>query len=269
MLIAFDAVDRGQAKMSAPARQLRLFAPDTISEISPGENLAQTVLDGVNAAGEELQDGDIVVLAQKVVSKAERRLVPLDEVFPGAEASALAHETGKDPRLIELILRESSEIVRKREGLIIARHRNGFVVANAAIDLSNAGETETAVLLPADADISARKFAESVFKATGKQIAVVINDSMGRAWRLGTSGTAIGACGLAALQNRCGAVDRDGVVLQSTEIAIADEVAAAASLLMGQGNEGLPAVVIRGLEWVRGSGTAADLVRPRETDLFR
>lgn len=255
--------------MSAPARQLRLFAPNAIAEIRPGENLVQIVLDGIAAAGEELQDGDIVVLAQKIVSKAERRLVRLDDVSPGTEASALADETGKDPRLIELILRESSEIVRKREGLIIARHRNGCVVANAAIDLSNAGETETAVLLPEDADRSAREFAEGISAATGLRVAVVINDSMGRAWRMGTSGTAIGAYGLAALQDRRGAVDREGNILQSSEIAIADEVAAAASLLMGQGDEGLPAVVIRGLDWVAGAGNAADLVRPRETDLFR
>ena len=203
------------------------------------------------------------------VSKAEGRRIDLRSVCPSAEARKLAADTEKDPRLAELILRESSEIVRKREGLIIARHRNGCVVANAAIDLSNAGEAETAVLLPEDADRSAREFAEGISAATGRRVAVVINDSMGRAWRLGTSGTAIGTYGIAALQDRRGAIDREGNVLQSSEIAIADEVAAAASLLMGQGDEGLPAVVIRGLEWVRGSGNAADLVRPRETDLFR
>lgn len=255
--------------MPAPPRQLRLFAPDTIPEIVPGTDLAAAIFGGIQDHGETLYPGDIVVVAQKIVSKSEGRLVRLRDVSPGADARSLASETGKDPRLVELILRESSEIVRKRDNLIIARHRNGCVVANAGIDLSNSGETETAVLLPEHADQSATRLAEHIGGLAGCTVAVVINDSMGRAWRIGTTGIAIGASGFAALQDRRGTRDRDGNVLQSSEIAIADEVAAAASLLMGQGDESLPVVVVRGLDWGAGSGSAADLVRPAETDLFR
>lgn len=255
--------------MSASARRLRLFAPDTVPEITTGADLASILLEAIRAMAETLNEGDIVVFAQKVVSKAEGQIVDLKRVTPGAEALALATETGKDPRVVELILRESSEIVRKREGLIIARHRNGCVAANACIDQSNAGGAEIAVLLPADADQSAREIAEGVFAKSGINVAVIINDSMGRAWRMGTTGTAIGSFGTMALQDRRGAPDREGDALQSSEIAIADEAAAAASLLMGQGDEGLPIVVIRGLDWAAGTGSAADLVRPPEFDLFR
>jgi coenzyme F420-0:L-glutamate ligase / coenzyme F420-1:gamma-L-glutamate ligase len=153
--------------------------------------------------------------------------------------------------------------------LIIARHKNGCVAANACIDLSNAGGDDIAVLLPVDADRSARRIAEDIFSKSGARVAVIINDSLGRAWRAGTTGTAIGAYGLATLQDRRGAIDRAGNVLQSSEIAIADEAAGAASLLMGQGDEGLPIAVIRGLDWAKGTGKAADLVRPPELDLFR
>lgn len=255
--------------MSAPARRLRLFAPDTVPEIATGADLAAVFLDAVASLGETPQDGDIVVFAQKVVSKAEGRTVALDDVAPGPEAVALSDETGKDPRVVELILRESSEILRKRDGLIIARHRNGCVAANACIDLSNAGGTDIAVLLPVDADRSAETISGNILAQSGVRVGVIVNDSLGRAWRMGTTGTAIGSFGLSALQDRRGAPDRAGDVLQSSEIAIADEAAAAASLLMGQGDEGLPIVVIRGLDWAPGDGTAADLVRPREFDLFR
>lgn len=255
--------------MSAPSRRLRLFAPDSVPEIAIGMDLAAVFVDSVDRLGETPTDGDIAVFAQKIVSKAEGRTVNLNDVTPGPAARVLATETQKDPRVVELILQESTEIVRKREGLIIARHRNGCVAANACIDLSNAGGNDIAVLLPADADKSARTIAEDVYAKCGASIAVIINDSLGRAWRMGTTGTAIGAFGLTALQDRRGAPDRAGDILQSSEIAIADEVASAASLLMGQADEGLPIVVLRGLDWVAGDGTAADLVRSREFDLFR
>ena len=255
--------------MSAPARQLKLFAPDTVPEITAGADLAAIFLKAINAMGEAPQDGDVIVFAQKIVSKAEGQAVDLNTISPGVGARALAMETSKDPRVVELILAESSEIVRKREGLIIARHRNGCVAANACIDISNAGGDEIAVLLPEDADRSAKTIAEDILEKSGSRVAVIINDSMGRAWRMGTTGTAIGSFGLLALQDRRGAPDRAGDILQSSEIAIADEAAGAASLLMGQGDEGLPIVIIRGLDWAAGTGNAADLVRPPELDLFR
>lgn len=255
--------------MTAPARRLRLFAPDTVPEISADTDIVAIFLDAIRALDETLLDGDIIVFAQKIVSKAEGRTISLNDVSPGQEALSLAAETGKDPRVVELILQESTEIVRKRDGLIIARHRNGCVAANACIDLSNAGGDEIAVLLPTDADGSAKSIADEIFARTSVRVGVIINDSLGRAWRMGTTGTAIGSYGLAALQDRRGAVDRAGDVLQSSEIAIADEAAGAASLLMGQGDEGLPIVVIRGLDWAPGTGSASDLVRPPEFDLFR
>ena len=255
--------------MSAPARRLSLFAPDNVPEIGHGTDLASVFLNAVHARGEAAEPGDIVVFAQKVVSKAEGRAILLSRVSPGAKALALAAETGKDPRVVELILQESDEIVRKRDGLIIARHKNGCVAANACIDLSNAGGDDIAVLLPVDADRSAQTISEDIFAKSGVRVGVIVNDSLGRAWRTGTTGTAIGVYGITALQDRRGAIDRAGNVLQTSEIAIADEVASAASLLMGQGDEGLPIVVVRGLDWATGTGKAADLVRPRELDLFR
>ena len=255
--------------MSAPARRLRLFAPDHVPEIVHGADLAAVFLNAVAHLGEDVESGDVVVFAQKIVSKAEGRAISLASVSPGADARALAAETGKDPRIVELILQESDEIVRKREGLIIARHRNGCVAANACIDLSNTGGGDIAMLLPVDADQSARKIAEDISEKAGVRVGVIVNDSLGRAWRAGTTGTAIGVHGITALQDRRGTTDRAGNVLQTSEIAVADEVAGAASLLMGQGDESLPIVVVRGLDWARGDGKAADLVRPRELDLFR
>ena len=255
--------------MPASSRRLELFAPDGIPEIQHQAPLPRILANAFAEIPGGMKDGDIVVVAQKIVSKSEGRQVLLEKVEPSTEAAALADETGKDPRLVELILQESTEIVRKREGLIIARHRNGCVVANSAIDLSNAGTGENAVLLPKNSDASAMAIAGGLKVITGATVAVLVIDSMGRAWRNGTLGTAIGCYGMNPLLDRRGQRDRDGVELQSSEIGVADEIAAAASLLMGQGDEGLPAVLVRGLDWAGGGdGSAADLVRPREQDLF-
>ena len=255
--------------MSPPSRRIEIFTLDAVPEIQPGYDLAGIIVEAAGDVSFPLKDGDVLVVAQKIVSKSEGRIVLLEDVEPSAEALALANETGKDPRLVELILSEATEIVRSRPGLIIARHRNGWVVANAAIDTSNAGNGGSVILLPENADQSAKTIAENIYKMAGTMVAVVINDSMGRAWRKGTTGTAIESYGLESLQDRRGDKDRDGMKLQSSEIAIADEVAAAGSLLMGQGAEGLPVVILRGLAWANGNGSAVDLVRPPEQDLFR
>jgi coenzyme F420-0:L-glutamate ligase/coenzyme F420-1:gamma-L-glutamate ligase len=255
--------------MERQTRRLELIAPPGLPEISPGDDLARLLVDGFAAAAHALQDGDIVVVAQKIVSKSEGRIFDLADVAPGAEAERLAAETGKDARLLELVLRESDGVVRTRPGLIIARHRLGFVVANAAVDHSNGGGGEVAILLPEDPDASAARLRAEISSIVGGDVAVVINDSMGRAWRNGTIGTAAGASGIVALDDRRGRADRDGVVLVSSEIAIADEIASAASLLMGQGDESLPAVLVRGATWAAGDGSASDLVRPLDQDLFR
>ena len=249
---------------------LTLFAPERLPEIAPGDDLAGTILAALGESDFALADGDVVVLAQKIVSKAEGRRVALADISPSAEAERLAARCGKEPALVELILRESAEVLRCVPGVLIVRHRLGFVLANAGIDRSNIPRAEDhALLLPADPDASAAALRERFVAATGKSIAVLINDSFGRAWRLGTCGTCIGAAGIAPLLDLRGASDRFGRALQSSELAYADEIAAAASLVMGQAGEGRPVVVVRGLAPVNAApGTAAALIRPAATDLF-
>ncbi len=249
---------------------LTLFAPERLPEIAAGDDLAAIILAALGSEGLALADGDVIVLAQKIVSKAEGRRLALAEVTPGAEAERLAARCGKEPALVELILRESAEVLRCVPGVLIVRHRLGFVLANAGIDRSNiAGAAGHALLLPEDPDASAATLRGGLMAATGKTLAVVINDSFGRAWRLGTCGICIGAAGIAPLLDLRGATDRFGRALQSSELAYADEIAAAASLVMGQAGEGRPVVVVRGLAPVDAApAPAAALIRPTATDLF-
>lgn len=228
---------------------------------------------GMAEAGLGLEDGDVLVVAQKIVSKVEGRLVDLAQVAPGERARELAEETGKDARLVELILQESEEVSRTGPNLLIVRHRLGITSANAGIDRSNVrpGERgeEWVLLLPEDPDRSAARLRQEIQAALGVEIGVIIADSHGRPFRLGTVGVAIGVAGLPALWDRRGERDLFGFQLQHTDVAVADEIAAAAGLLMGQAGEGLPAVVVRGLRLPSEQGTARDLVRPREKDLYR
>ncbi|TWG94248.1 coenzyme F420-0 gamma-glutamyl ligase [Mesorhizobium sp. J18] len=212
------------------------------------------------------------MLAQKIVSKAEGRLVVLDEVTPSDKARQLAGIAQKDPRIVELVLRESREVLRCRPGVIVVEDRRGFVMANAGIDASNVEGplgADAVLLLPIDPDESAARIRSEIHARTGVAAAVVINDSFGRAWRLGTVGTAIGVAGIPALLDLRGNADRNGRILLSSELGVADEVAAAASLAMGQGSEGRPAVHIRGFPYSTGTGRGRDLLRPRDMDLFR
>jgi len=212
------------------------------------------------------------VVAQKVVSKAEGRVVRLEDVEPSEEALELAHASLKDPRLVELILRESREVVRVRPGLIVVEDVRGFICANAGIDRSNIeqhGEGEEVALLPLDPDASASDLRDRIKRVAQTAVAVVINDSHGRAFRDGTVGVAIGLAGLPALSDRRGDTDLTGYELQHTVIGIADEIAAAASLLMGPANEGIPAVVVRGLKLPVSEASAREIQRPRKLDLFR
>jgi coenzyme F420-0:L-glutamate ligase/coenzyme F420-1:gamma-L-glutamate ligase len=251
---------------------LVLTALEGVPTVRAGDDLVEIVLSGASRTGITFADGDIVVLAQKIVSKAEGCFVRLGEVEPSAEAQAIATRTGKDPRVVELVLRESTELVRVRPGVIIAAHRRGFVMANAGIDSSNVEdgqEQEIVLLLPEHPDASAARLRQQLNARTQADVAVIINDSFGRAWRLGTIGTAIGVSGLPALLDLRGRADRTGRRLQVTEVGVADEVAAAASLLMGQAAEGQPIVHVRGFPYARRDGNAAELVRPREEDLFR
>ncbi|GAA4353657.1 coenzyme F420-0:L-glutamate ligase [Variovorax defluvii] len=251
--------------------ELRLRALPGLPEIGPGADLCTLILDGLAACSETLQSGDVLVLAQKIVSKAEGRLIDLRDVAPSAQAHALAAKAGKDPRLVELILRESHEVLRCRPGVIIVEHRLGFVMANAGIDQSNVEQhgDGMALLLPLDPDASCAALRQQLSARAAATPAVVIIDSHGRAWRQGTVGVAIGVSGLPALQDLRGQPDRHGRPLEVTEVGLADELAAAASLLMGQAREGRPVVLARGVPGVPGTGCARDLVRPRALDLFR
>ncbi len=249
---------------------LALTALEPFPLVREGDDLAALILEGLAAAGLTLQTDDAVVLAQKVVSKAEGRRVWLDEVVPSVEALRLAAETGKDPREVELILRESRAILRTRPGLIIAEHRLGFICANAGIDHSNLEDGEEAVLLlPRDPEASARRLRDRLRAATGAQVGVLVIDSHGRPWRMGTVGVAIGVAGLPALLDLRGRPDLFGRPLRVTQVGLADELAAAASLVMGQADEGRPVVHVRGLPYPLAEGSLADLLRPREQDLFR
>jgi coenzyme F420-0:L-glutamate ligase/coenzyme F420-1:gamma-L-glutamate ligase len=254
------------------AAQLALTALDGLPTVRPGADLAGLIRDALARTSITLCDGDILVLAQKIVSKAEGRVVRLRDVEPSTRARALAAKTGKDPRVVELILRESTEVVRARPGVIIVAHRLGFVMANAGIDASNVeGEKgeESVLLLPENPDASAAGLRDRLRAWAGVDLGIVINDSFGRAWRLGTIGTAIGVAGLPGLLDLRGRPDRTGRLLQVTEIGVADEVAAAASLIMGQAAEGHPVVHVRGFPYARRDGGAAELVRPKDQDLFR
>ena len=264
---------RPQHDANAPAR-LSVTALGGIPLISPGDDLVQIILDALDRMNERLADGDILVLAQKIVSKSEGRIVNLESVAPSARAIEVAEQVDKDPRLVELILSEATEIVRHRQGVLVIAHRCGVVLANAGIDRSNVdqagGGTDTNVLLlPENPDASCARLRQVFKDRAGVTIGIIINDSLGRAWRNGTVGMAIGAAGIEALLDLNGEPDLFDRPLQSTQVGLADELAATASLVMGQGSEGRPVVLIRGLEFGHGQGRAADLVRPRNQDLFR
>jgi len=245
-----------------------------IPRVRPGDDLPMLLLEALGRAEVRLEAGDILAVTQKIVSKAEGRLVHLPEVRPSPEARRLAEESQKDPRLVEVILRESRQVMRVRPGLIIVRHRLGFVCANAGVDHSNVlgegGPPEDWVLrLPEDPDASARRIRERLEQAAGVPLGVVILDSHGRAWRMGTVGVAIGISGMPALLDLRGRPDLFGYRLQVTQVGIADELAAAVSVVTGQAAEGIPAVHVRGLPYPLREGSLGELIRPEEQDLFR
>lgn len=254
------------------AANLQLISVPHMPLVAPGDDLAALVLRCFANAGLALERHDVVVMAQKIVSKSENRFVDLATVTPSAAAAALARETGKDPRLVEVILSESRRVVRSGWDVLIVEHRLGFVMANAGVDQSNVAETgggERALLLPADPDASAERLRQNLVQRAGCDVAVVINDSFGRPWRLGTVGVAIGCAGLPALLDLRGTPDLFGRTLRVTQVAYADEIAAAASLLMGQADEARPVVILRGLAPIANPRPASTLLRPPGEDLFR
>lgn len=250
------------------------LAPDAITvlplrgmpELKPGDDLGALLHRAARAAG-GLVEADVIVVAQKAVSKIEGRVVFLEDVEPSPRAVELAGDTG-DPRQLEVILRESREIVRSRPPLVIAETRHGFVCASAGVDASNAPADGTVVLLPLDPDASARRVHERLAELSGCDVGVIVSDSFGRAWRQGTTDVALGVSGIAAVLDLRGTADAGGRELHATQIAVADELAGAAELVMGKARQ-VPAAIVRGLD-VRGDGRVSrDLVMPRERDLFR
>lgn len=243
-----------------------------IGEVQPGCDLAAILLAALDASTlRPLSGTDVLVVTQKIVSKAENRFVDLADITPGAEAVRIAAITRKDPRLVELVLAEASAVIRAVPNVLITRHRLGLVMANSGIDRSNIGPggAGRVLLLPIDPDASAGRLRDGLAKECGAPPAVVISDSFGRPWRHGVTGVAIGASGLPSLLDRRGQPDRDARTLEVTQVALADMIATAAALATGEGAEGIPAVLLRGLSWAAGSVPASALVRPLAEDLFQ
>ncbi len=252
--------------------QLVLTALPNIPLIQRGDDLAAIILRGLRDANIELQDDDVVVLAQKIVSKAEGRMVRLRDVTPSPRARELAQQSGKDVRFCEVVWWDTHEIVRVREGLIIVETKHGWVCANAGIDRSNVAphdEDEWVLRLPDDADASAQRLREELRALTSREVGIIINDTHGRAWRNGAVGVAIGVAGIPAVEDLRGHPDLFGYPLQVTTVGLADQIASAASLLQGQADEGRPIIHVRGVPMTRREGSAREIVRAKEHDLFR
>ncbi len=254
-------------------RHLTLTALPGVPLVQEGADLVTIALEGLARVSLSLADGDIMVFAQKVVSKAEGRRVALSGVTPSPRAVALAPYAEKDPRFVEVVLRESREVLRVRPGLLVVEHRLGFVCANAGVDRSNVAPHEAdedwVLLLPEDPDGTCRRMRSEFRARSGAQVGVVINDSHGRAWRNGIVGVAVGVAGLPAVQDMRGHLDLFDYTLQVTQIGTADELAAAASLLMGQADEGRPIIHVRGFPYPMREAGLAELLRPHEMDAFR
>jgi coenzyme F420-0:L-glutamate ligase/coenzyme F420-1:gamma-L-glutamate ligase len=244
--------------------EIRVIPLQGIPELEEGDDLAALLAEAAERAG-GLESDDVLVVVQKAVSKVEGRVVRLSDVEPSEKARELAGD--EDPRRMEVILRESREIVRTRPPLVIAETAHGFVCASAGVDASNARGPDTVILLPLDPDASARRLREGVRERAGVDVGVIVSDSFGRPWRLGTTDVALGISGLEPLRDLRGERDSAGYELHSTQIAVADEIAAAAELVMGK-TDGIPAAIVRGAR-VSGDGSGADLLMPRERDLFR
>jgi len=248
--------------------ELQIIGITDIPEIQPGDDLPEILLRALSQQGRALEDRDILVIKQKIVSKAEGRLVRLKEVIPSEFAIHLARQMGKDPRHVEVILRETKRVVKMDRGLLIVETWHGFVCANAGVDESNVAGQEVLSLLPLDPDESAYGIREKLLRQTGVSVAVIISDTFGRPWREGLVDIALGVSGLKPIKDYRGQPDAYGRLLKATEIAIADELASAAELVMGK-TEGIPVALIRGYPYTLEKGKGTELIRPAEKDLFR
>ncbi len=258
--------------------KLTYFGVENIPMVEPGDDLVDLIDQALIAMGERLEENDVVVIAQKIISKSENRYLDLRTVEPSEDAIKLAREVDKDPRKVQAILDESNEVVRARPGVLIVEQKGGFVQANAGIDQSNIMQgdgdpDELCLLLPVDSDASAEKIRQVIAERHNIHVGVIINDSLGRAWRMGTLGLAIGVAGFTALEDYIGGYDLYGRELQVTQVGAADEMAAGASLVMGQTTEKTPVVIVRGYHPVEPEGEnergVKPLIRPREMDMFR
>jgi coenzyme F420-0:L-glutamate ligase/coenzyme F420-1:gamma-L-glutamate ligase len=249
------------------APQVQIIGVAGMPEVRPGDDLADLILEALRGQGLDIEDGDVLVVTQKIVSKAERRLVDLRTVEPSPHAQELAVRTGKDPRLLEVILRETRRIVRQERGVIICETKHGFVCANAGVDTSNVGGGVVS-LLPEDSDRSAERIRAAVQEKAGISIAVIISDTFGRPWREGHTNVAIGLAGMSAMKDYVGQTDPHGYVLRVSTMAVADELAAAAELVMEKLSR-VPVAIVRGFEYRAAEGSARELIRPEERDLFR
>jgi coenzyme F420-0:L-glutamate ligase / coenzyme F420-1:gamma-L-glutamate ligase len=240
-----------------------------IPDIESGDNLGEIIVAKLKDQGEEFQEGDITVVSQKVVSKAEGRIVNLSRVAPSSFASFVGKEAGKDPRQVEVILRETRKIIRMKAGHLITETKHGFICANAGVDASNVAKGKDAVtLLPLDPDESADRIGKTIRKLTGKRVPVIVTDTFGRAWRIGQVNFAIGVSGMKPIHDYKGTRDMYRHTLHVTEIAVADELASAGELVMNKSDK-VPVALVRGYTYRRGKGTGKNLLRPEELDLFR
>lgn len=254
--------------MTAPTPPIAIHPLPGLPEVLPGDDLAALLHAAAKNAGLPFADGDVLVVAQKIVSKAEGARVALSAVTPGSKAREWARQWNKDPRQVEVVLRESKRILRMERGILIAETRHGFVCANAGVDLSNSGGAEIAILLPEDPDRSARKLREAIRAAAGADVSVIVADSFGRPWRQGLTQVALGVAGLAPLLDLRGERDTEGRPMHVTVIAVADELACAADLVCGKTRR-VPAALIRGYRGPPREGTGRDIIRPEQEDLFR
>jgi coenzyme F420-0:L-glutamate ligase / coenzyme F420-1:gamma-L-glutamate ligase len=253
-------------------RSITYTALPNIQLVQPGDDVCAIIKAGLADAAIALQDDDVIVIAQKIVSKSENRYLDLGQIVPSVKAQELAEVTGKDARHIEAVLSESSEVLRAKKNVIIVAHRLGFVMANAGIDESNIAQGDGSarvLLLPVDPDRTCREIKMTLDRSFAVSVGVIINDSFGRAWRNGVVGVALGAAGISSLQNLIGSPDLFGRTMKVTEVAVGDELAAAASLVMGQGAEGTPIVHVRGFQNRAPETDAAALIRPKNMDMFR
>ncbi len=254
--------------MSSP--RLEAFAIEGIPLVQPNDDLGEIIIAALNESGASLAAGDVIVVAQKIVSKAENRIVAMSDIEPSERARQIAADIDKDPAMVELVLRESKSVIATGNNVLIVEDNRGFILANAGIDRSNIEDSDNlALLLPEDANASAAKLQQQLSEFCGAPVGVVITDSVGRPFRLGTIGMAIGSAGVEALQNLRGNKDMFGRELMVAEHAVADAIAATAELLMGEGDEALPVVVLRGLNQGESTQTAAAILRPEHEDLFR